>query len=84
MRAGTGVVAGAVETERALAAGVGLGALVHILAVLLAVADEAGLALAQEVGRQVAALGVLDASGGDRRLRALVDVCGRRNGRYAS
>lgn len=72
--ASAGVVAGDVATERALATGVGQGALVHVLAMLLAVAGEAGPALAQEVRRQVAALGILDASRGECRVVALVDV----------
>lgn len=41
---------------------------------LLAVAGEAWLAFAQEVRRQVAALGILDASRGKCRILALVDV----------
>ena len=50
-------------------------AFVDVQAELLAVALVARLALAEEVGRQVAALRVLDATGRDRRICALVNVC---------
>jgi hypothetical protein len=68
------VVAGRIAAEGALAAGPGQGAFVQVLAMLLAVAGKAGLALAQEVRRQVAALGVLDASRRESWVVALVDV----------
>ena len=75
-RTGAGVVARGVEAAGSWTAGVGAqGALVDVLAVLFAVAVVAGLALAQEVGGQVAALGILHASCRERRVVALVDVC---------
>lgn len=60
--------------DSVIAARTGYGALVHVLAVRLAVADVSRLAFAQEVGRQVAAFRVLHASGCYRGVLALVDI----------
>lgn len=73
--AGAGVVARHVQTKRVLATGVRLGALVHVLATNLTVTGVSWQAFAQKVGRQIAALGVLHASGGERRVLAFVYVC---------
>lgn len=73
--AGAGVVARSVQAKRVPATGVWLGALVDVLATNLAVPGVSWKAFAQKVCRQVAALGVLHASGGERRVLALVYIC---------
>lgn len=72
---GASVIPGDIVAHGVVAARARYQALVHVLAVDLAVADVARFAFAQEVGGKVATLGVLDASRGERRVIALVDVC---------
>lgn len=74
---GARVIAGRVGAESVGAAVLRIPALVHIRAEYLAVALVAVLALAEEVRRQVTALGVLHASGCYRGILAFVNVCGR-------
>lgn len=69
-----GVIAEYVVTQGIVAACTRYRALVHVLAAHLAVADVAGLALAEEVRREIAALGVLDATTGERGIVALVNI----------
>lgn len=76
----TGVIPWNIVTDGIVGARARYRALVHILAVNLAVADVAGFAFAEEIGGKVAALGVLDASRGKNRVIALVDVCGHASG----
>lgn len=59
-------------------AGTRYGAFVDVIAVHLTVPDVTGLALAQEVRREVAALRVLHASRGERRVIAFVDIYNER------
>lgn len=70
----TGVIARYVVTHGIVAACAWYRALVHIFAVHLTVADVAGFAFAQKVRREVATLGVFDATPGERRVVALVDI----------
>lgn len=61
-------------TKSILTAGTWFFALVYILAMLFAVALKTGQTFAQKIGRQIATLCILHATGSDYRILALVNV----------